>query len=412
MTAGGAPQDAGALVPPGAAPVLRLLRSGPPRTRSEIAAETGLARSTVQARVDQLVAAGLVAPAGEAPSTGGRPPARVEFRPDARVVLAVDLGAAHGSVAVADLAGRALGSRSRALSIADGPGPVLDWVAEAAAELVAELGGGSAAGSSGVLGGAGVGLPGPVEHATGRPVRPPIMPGWDGVDVPGEVRARLVARGLAPPADDLGRDDLPVLVDNDVNLLALGEHASSWPAEEDLLFVKVATGVGAGVVSGGRLQRGAQGSAGDLGAVHVAGPGGAGAPGAPDDGTTLEALASGTAVAARLRAQGRAARTSRDVVALVRAGDPLALDLVRQAGRDLGEVLSTCVNLLNPGALVVGGSLALAGEDLLAGVREVVYRRSTPLATRHLTIATPRAGADGALLGAALVVAQHLLDPA
>ncbi|MEJ5887510.1 ROK family transcriptional regulator [Pseudokineococcus marinus] len=409
MTAGGAPLDAGTLVPPGAAPVLRLLRSGPPRTRSEIAAETGLARSTVQARVDQLVAAGLVAPAGEAPSTGGRPPARVEFRPDARVVLAVDLGAAHGSVAVADLAGRALGSRSRALAIADGPGPVLDWVAEAAAELLAELGGagGSAAGSTGVLVGAGVGLPGPVEHATGRPVRPPIMPGWDGVDVPGEVRARLVARGLAP-----GAGDVPVLVDNDVNLLALGEHASSWPAEEDLLFVKVATGVGAGVVSGGRLQRGAQGSAGDLGAVHVAGPGGAGVPGSSDDGTTLEALASGTAVAARLRAHGREARTSRDVVALVRAGDPLALDLVRQAGRDLGEVLSTCVNLLNPGALVVGGSLALAGEDLLAGVREVVYRRSTPLATRHLTIATPRAGADGALLGAALVVAQHLLDPA
>ncbi|NNH23017.1 ROK family protein, partial [Pseudokineococcus marinus] len=139
---------------------------------------------------------------------------------------------------------------------------------------------------------------------------------------------------------------------------------------------------------------------------------GAGVPGSSDDGTTLEALASGTAVAARLRAHGREARTSRDVVALVRAGDPLALDLVRQAGRDLGEVLSTCVNLLNPGALVVGGSLALAGEDLLAGVREVVYRRSTPLATRHLTIATPRAGADGALLGAALVVAQHLLDPA
>lgn len=398
MSGGGRPEargrEDGGLLPPGTAPLVALLRGGRARTRSELAAETGLARSTVSARVDQLVATGLVAPAGDAPSTGGRPAARLEFSPGARVLLAVELGATHGSVAVADLAGRALDARTRALSIADGPGPVLDWVADAARELLAPW-------SPGDLVGAGVGLPGPVEHATGRPVRPPIMPGWDGLDVPGEMVTRLAARGVAPPA-------LPVLVDNDVNLLALGEHATAWAHEDDLLFVKVATGIGAGVVSGGRLQRGAQGSAGDLGAVHVPAAGGRDG----DHGGDLEALASGPAVASRLRARGREATTSRDVVALVRRGDPLAVAEVRQAGRDLGEVLSTCVNLLNPGVLVVGGSLALAGEDLLAGVREVIYRRSTPLATRHLTIATPRSGPDGGLRGAALLVVQHVLDPA
>lgn len=392
----------GGLLPPGTGPLLHLLRAGGPRTRSELALATGLARSTVTARVDQLLAAGLLAPAGEAPSTGGRPPARLEFQPGARVLLAVDLGATHGSVALADLAGRVLGTRTRALSIADGVGPVLDWVADAAREVLAPR-------SPEDLVGAGVGLPGPVEHATGRPVRPPIMPGWDGADVPAEVLARLVARGVVPA--DRARD-LPVLVDNDVNLLALGEHATAWADESDLLLVKVATGIGAGVVSGGRLQRGAQGSAGDLGHVHVPvlrggdGDDASGREGAED----LEALASGPAVARRLRARGREASTSRDVVALVRAGDPLAVAEVRQAGRDLGEVLSTCINLLNPGVLVVGGSLALAGEDLLAGVREVVYRRSTPLATRHLTITTPRSGPDGGLRGAALLVVQHVLD--
>jgi predicted NBD/HSP70 family sugar kinase len=377
------------LVAPDAAPLLTILRDGIPRTRAQLAELTGLARSTIAVRIDSLTATGLVAPAGDDVSTGGRPPARIAFNPDSRVVIAVDLGATHGVVAIADLAGTILHSESRRILISDGPETVLDWALTTAAALYAESGRPDAD-----LIGVGIGVPGPVEHSTGTPVNPPIMPGWDRFDIPAYVRRSF---------------DVPVLVDNDVNLLALGEHATSWPDQSDLLFVKVATGIGAGIINGGRLQRGAQGSAGDLGHVRV--PFGAETPSHGAQDADLEALASGPAIARALTAEGIPAATSEDVVTLARTGNPVVLQAIRQAGRDLGEVVATCVNLLNPSVVVVGGSLSRVGEQLLAGVREVVYQRSTPLATQYLTITHSRAGETGGVLGAAIMVIQHALDP-
>ncbi|MCX7520750.1 ROK family protein [Microbacterium sp. STN6] len=372
-----------------AAVLLEPLRDGVPRTRAELASLTGLARSTVATRLSALTAAGLVVPAGGAVSSGGRPPACVAFNPAARILLAIDLGATHGVVAVADLSGRILETESSEISIADGPEPVLDWAIRAARTLLERTSRPAAD-----LVGIGIGLPGPVEHSTGMPTNPPIMPGWDRFDVPGYVRPRLGA---------------PVLVDNDVNLLALGEHATAWREHSDLLFVKVATGIGAGIISGGRLQRGAQGSAGDLGHVRV--PFTRGNPRHGEPGADLEALASGPAIARALTAAGTEAATSNDVVALERQGSGAAIQAIRQAGRDLGEVLATCVNLLNPSVVVIGGSIARAGEHLLAGVREVVYGQSTPLATQHLAIVPAKAGATGGVLGAAIMVIQNTLDP-
>lgn len=372
-----------------AADLLTILRDGIPRTRAQLAELTGLARSTIAVRIDSLTAAGLVAPAGDDVSTGGRPPARIRFNPDSRVVIAIDLGATHGVVALADLAGNITASESKRLLIADGPETVLDWAVGSARRLF------SASGRpEGDLVGVGIGVPGPVEHSTGLPVNPPIMPGWDRFDIPAYVRRVF---------------DVPVLVDNDVNLLALGEQALIWPDQTELLFVKVATGIGAGVISGGVLQRGAQGSAGDLGHVRVPFSGEAESHGAQD--ADLEALASGPAIARALNAAGIPAQTSDDVVTLARTGNPAVLHAIRQAGRDLGEVIATCVNLLNPSLVIVGGSLSLVGEQLLAGVREVVYQRSTPLATQHLTITQSRSGETGGAIGAAIMVIQHALDP-
>jgi glucokinase len=377
-----------ALVSPDAAELLRHLRDGGPLTRAQLVARTGLARSTVAVRLEPLVAAGLVVPAGDGESSGGRPPSFLAFNPSARIVLAVDLGATHGVVAITDLTGEILLTTAREIAIADGPVPVLDWVIESARELLTRSGR-----DAHDLVGIGVGVPGPVEHSTGRPTNPPIMPGWDRFDVPGYLR---------------GAFDVPVLVDNDVNLLALGEHAVSWPGESDLLFVKVSTGIGAGIISGGRLQRGAQGSAGDLGHVRV--PFTRDTPQHGDADADLEALASGPAIARWATEHGMPASSSRDVLRLGRAGDPVVVQAIRQAGRDLGEVLATVVNLLNPSVIVVGGSIARAGEHLLAGVREVVYRQSTPLATQDLRIVRSQAGATGGVLGAAILVVQHQLD--
>ncbi len=178
--------------------------------------------------------------------------------------------------------------------------------------------------------------------------------------------------------------DVPVLVDNDVNIMALGERAVAWPGVDHLMFVKVATGIGAGVISGGALQRGAQGIAGDIGHVRVAR--GAGVPCHCGNMGCLEALASGPAIARALRAQGVPAENGDDVVDLVKRGNIDAIQAVRQAGRDIGEVLTTCVSLVNPSVIAIGGSMARVGEHLIAGVREVVYTRSIPLATEHLAI--------------------------
>jgi len=378
-----------ALLTPDAAALLQVLRDGIPRTRSQLAEQTGLARSTVAGRLDALLTGNLVIPAGDEASSGGRPPARLAFNPAARILIAIDLGATHGVVAITDLAGSILVTESIQLQIADGPKPILDWATGTASRLLRRSGRRKAD-----LAGIGIGLPGPVEHSTGMPINPPIMPGWDRFDVPG-----YIGRSFA----------VPVFVDNDVNVLALGEHAGAWPGEDDLLFVKVSTGIGAGIISGGRLQRGAQGSAGDLGHVRV--PFTRDTPRHGDDNADLEALAGGPAIARWITEQGTPATTSADVLALARGGNATAVAAIRQAGRDLGEVLATCVNLLNPSVLVIGGSVARAGEHLIAGVREVVYRQSTPLATQHLSIVPSRAGETGGVLGAANMVAQYLLNP-
>jgi predicted NBD/HSP70 family sugar kinase len=312
---------------------------------------------------------------------------RFAFNPEARVVVGADLGATHGRIALTDLTGRPLCEIGEDLEITDGPEIVLDWVTSTTSRML-ELTGRTAEDLIGV----GIGLPGPVEHSSGRPMRPPIMPGWDNYDVPAHV-SRVF--------------DVPVLVDNDVNIMALGEHAVAHPDVEHLLFVKVATGIGAGIISGGRLHRGAVGAAGDLG--HVA------APHAPEvlcscgNLGCLEAVASGPAISRALAAIDVSATSNADIVELVRGGSIPAAHAVRQAGRTIGEVLATCVSLLNPSVIVIGGSLAQAGESLIAGVREVVYGRSLPLATSNLQIVAATTGVQAGVIGAATMVIQHAL---
>ncbi|MFG1628792.1 ROK family protein [Kribbella sp. NPDC049227] len=365
----------------GTGAVLRLLLDGQPRTRAELIDLSGLARSTVTGRIEELLAAGLVVPSGEAASTGGRPPARFRFNPTARLILAADVGATHLSVALTDLTGEILDRSTTPLNIAEGPEVVLTAIARTGRSLLK-----AARRSSKDLAGTGVGLPGPVEHSTGRPNHPPIMPGWDSYDVVGRLEHELKA---------------PVLVDNDVNIMALGEHATEYADVEHLLFVKVATGIGAGVISGGRLHRGAQGAAGDIG--HIQAPGRSELCRCGNTGC-LEAVASAAAIAAQLDVGG-----SHDIVGLVRAGNTAATAAVRQAGREIGSVLAAAVSLLNPSVIVIGGSLSRAGDSLLAGIREAIYARSLPLATTDLHVVTSRSGQDAALRGAATLVLQHQL---
>ncbi len=368
--------------------LLDLIRRRSPMTRAELAMSTGLARSTIAQRVDALIAEGLVAEVGEAESTGGRPPAMLGFNAASGIVLVADLGATHSRLAVCDLDANPLAESCRDVDIADGPDAVLDWVLETFEALTIETGHTSAD-----VRGVGIGVPGPVDFAAGRAVHPPIMPGWDGYSI----RDRFVERY-----------DVPVLVDNDVNIMALGEYWAMYPKVGDLIFIKVGTGIGSGLVVGGRLHRGARGAAGDIGHVQ-AGPSEVlcrcGNPGC------LEASAGGAAIARDLRARGYEAAGSRDVVALVQAGNNEAIQAVRDAGRLIGSVLAATVNLLNPAVILIGGDVAEAGQQLLAGIRETVYQRSTALSTSELQIATGALGDRAGIIGAAALIIEHVFDP-
>lgn len=366
--------------------IFQILRDRQPRTRSELATLTGLARSTVAARVDALLNAGLIETVANAASTGGRPSRQFAFDGTRHGVLGVDIGATHVHIGISDLRGQLLLDTYESLAVAEGPERVLGWVIEQGRILIDQQHDPS------FLLAVGVGLPGPVEHTTGRPVDPPIMPGWDRFDVPGVLSEAF---------------GVPALVDNDVNVMALGEHADYWSDVDDLLFVKVSTGIGAGLIAGGRVHRGAQGIAGDIGHVHV--------PAFADVvcrcGSTgcLEAVAAGPAIASQLREKGIDVVGPQDVADAVNQGDIDAVRAVREAGRTIGQVLTTAVSLINPAVIVLGGPVANAGDHLLAGAREAIYARATPLATGSLQIVRSRGGVNAAISGACSMAIQHAL---
>jgi predicted NBD/HSP70 family sugar kinase len=374
----------------GAGDVLRLIRTGRASTRAEVAERTGLGRAAVAQRLDALLAGGLIHPAGELSSTGGRPAALFEFNANAGVVLAAEIGATHVRSAVTDLAGTVLADATRDIAAAEGPERVLAS-AQADFEALLEQSGRPRHSVYGV----GIGLAAPVEFAAGHAVNPPIMPGWDGFEVAAWMRERW---------------HIPALVDNEVNMMAVGEHATTWSDESELLAIKVGTGIGCGIISRGQIHRGAQGAAGDIGHIRVVGYddvichcGNAGC---------LEAVAGGDAMAHELTHQGIPAETSRDVVQLVRQGRREAIQLVRESGRLLGQVLAGAVNLLNPSVIVIGGDIAQAEEHLFAGVRETVYQRSLPLATKRLRIVHSELEDRAAVIGCAVTVVEHILTPA
>jgi glucokinase-like ROK family protein len=381
--------------------VLDEIRLGRSLSRSELVARTGLGRAIVAQRVGELIERGLVAEGDVGPSTGGRPPRQLSFRADAGHVLVADIGATSIDVALTTLDGRILGHRSEAARVDGGPDRCLDRVEALFEELLRTVDD-----VPGNLWGIGLGVPGPVEFKSGRPISPPIMPGWDGYPI----RSRFAARYRAP-----------VWVDNDVNLLALGEWRSGVAMGHDnVVVIKIGTGIGAGIISDGRLHRGAQGSAGDVGHIQVV-----------DDPSVvcrcgkvgcLEALAGGAAIGGtgetaardgrsqRLRAvlDQRGAVTAEDVARAALFGDPVAVAMLESAGRLIGSMLASVVNFFNPSLIVIGGGVANSPDQLLAVIRETVYRRSLPLATRDLLIQHSSLGGLAGVIGASAMVVDQL----
>ncbi|WP_019180903.1 ROK family transcriptional regulator [Microbacterium yannicii] len=372
---------------PGPGDVLDLIRERGALTRGEVLEHTGLSRMTVSSRIDALLEAGLLVEQGTDRVTGGRPSRRLEFNLAHGSVVTASVDTTHTTVAITDLAGRIRSERRVDVAVADGPVRTLDAVVDATRALV-----GSSNGLEGIAA-IGISVPGPVDPDTGRPSQPPIMPGWDGYPIPEHL------------TDALG---VPALVANDADAAALGEQRSAHPNSRSLCFIKVSSGIGTGIVLGGQVYRGTDGGAGDIGHVKIAGYDHlvcqCGAHGC------LAAVASGRAVARALTDLGKPASSASDVGAYLADGDPDAARLTQQAGRVLGEVVATVVSLLNPAEVVLGGMLASA--PLLTGVRETLYPRSLPRATRHLTVSLSTLSQRAATVGLAALVVDREYSPA
>lgn len=375
----------------GASPgtLLRHVRSGRARSRAELVELTGASRSTISARVDQLLAAHLLEASGTGGSTGGRPPTLLRFNSRAGCVLAVDLGVTSVDVAVTNLEAQVLATVGHTLDIAVGPERALAEVERLADQVLAEAGL-----SVADVRAVGLGIPGPVEYTTGRPFHPPLMPGWHDFPVPSA----------------FARYGCPVHVDNDVNVMALGEVGVGGPrSDQDILVVKVGTGIGCGILVGGRLYRGAQGSAGDIGHIWVPTSDGRAVLCRCGNENCLEAIAGGAALVRDAQAAGLPIETVRDLVEQAVRGEAEALELVRGAGRCIGTVLASLVNFFNPQRIIMTGGVAQAGAPLLAGIREAVYGRTLPLAARSLEITVSDAPDLSGRVGAALMAVEGYL---
>ncbi|MGW4610019.1 ROK family protein [Streptomyces sp. NPDC004532] len=378
--------------------LLELVRSGRATTRGALQQATGLSRATVGQRLDRLFRAGWLREGAGGPvdsPLGGRPSITLEFDDAHAVVLAADLDTRHGRAAVLSLTGEILAEHSGSLVVEDGPDAVLGELGRWFAELLPKAGHGVRE-----VCGIGLAVPGPVDSDTGRVVQPPIMPGWDGFDIRGRL-GRAFAEHARSGAE------VPVLVDNDANLMAYGEQRTGHPDCSAFVLVKVSTGIGAGVVVDGRIYRGIDGGAGDIGHIRV--PAGAEALCRCGSYGCLAAVASGGAVARRLAEAGVPAASGSDVRDLLTAGHPEAAALAREAGRRVGDVLATVVTLLNPGVLMIAGDLA--GTPFLTGLRELLYQRALPRSTAHLDVVTSRLGERAGLVGAGALVVEHLYAP-
>lgn len=370
--------------------ILSLIATGAAASRAELLEASGLSRVTVTQRLNALLTSGIVRETERTLPSGGRPTRTLAINPLSGFVLVANIGETHIHLASMDLAPDVITQTTIPFSRAAPAAAVIEDMVAAFSALADE-----ARTTHGMLLGISLSLPTPVDFKRGMVVGPSVLPGWDHYDIIGSLG---------------GRFGVPVYVENDVNLMTVYEYRRHFPSVDDMLFVKVGTGIGSGMIAGGRIFRGAQGVAGDIGHIQL------NAADAPlcrcGKFGCVEARAAGWAIARDLTARGFPAETARDVIDLIDRQTPEAIMLLRSAGRTIGEVISDAVSILNPSLIVIGGTLARGGEVLLSGVRELVYQRCLPLATRDLSIVLSTSYEDSAMLGAAYALLEDIFAPA
>lgn len=364
--------------------ILDLVASGHARSRTQLADHLGLAPSTVGLRVQQLIDAGLLQEAGEGSSRGGRRPRMLRVAEDGGIILTADLGGGHARIGRHGLSGAIQRVETIPVDLTTGPEETLATVARAMDRLI----------TGSTVRAIGIGLPGPVDVASGSVDQPSRMPGWSGFRVGDHLSDRF---------------GVHVAVDNDANLAALGEHREQFGTAAHSITVKAGTAIGSGIIVDGRVHQGATGAAGDITHTRIDASGDI--PCSCGNTGCLETVASGASLVRQMRERGATdVHTTAQVLALAQDADPTATTLVRTAGTHLGQALSGVVNFFNPHAVFLTGSMS-ASEPFLAAVRSRVYEACHPLATRRLRIEAARTGADAIILGAARLALDELEVP-
>ncbi|AXE23560.1 ROK family transcriptional regulator [Streptomyces globosus] len=366
--------------------VVRAVRLAGSLTQAEIARSTGLSAATVSNIVRELKEGGTVEVTDT--SSGGRRARSVSLSGDAGIVIGVDFGHTHLRVAVGNLAHRVLAEEAAPLDVDASWADGFDRAEALVGELIAGIGV-----DLGKVIGVGLGVPGPIDVESGTLGSTAILPGWAGINPREELSRRL---------------GVPVHVDNDANLGALGELVwGSGRGVKDLAYIKVASGVGAGLVINGQIYRGPGGTAGEIGHITLdeSGPvcrcGNRGC---------LETFAAARYVLPLLQGTHGPGLTMERVVELARDGDPGCRRVIADVGRHVGSGVANLCNLLNPTRVVLGGSLAEAGELVLAPIRESVGRYAIPSAARQLSVLTGSLGSRAEVLGALALVLSEMGD--
>lgn len=363
--------------------LLTRLRTHGAMTRSEIGTATGWARPTVNKRIDELVAIGIVRPSALPSPTGGRPAQGFAFDASCAVILTVDIATTITTLALCDLSGHPLLTRTIESGAENGPEETLDLIHAAADAMLADVSETDTDDGAGQgdhermprLCAVSVAVTTRVETTTGNIIQAPVMRHWENHNLRDHFSARY---------------HVPAFVENDANVRALYKAyelaGNGERMVDDLLYVHAGMGLGAGVISSGAIMHGSGGAAGDIGHIHVFGEDGSDRPCRCGNIGCVEATAGGWAVLQAMRDAGKHVHTLSDVVDLAENGDVETIQLIRRAGRLIGDVVSACVNLTNPSTIIVGGELAHCGELLMSGIRERVWARAQPLATTSLRI--------------------------
>ncbi|MFN2120996.1 MAG: ROK family protein [Anaerolineales bacterium] len=384
--------------------LVNLVRSQGEATKTDLVSLTEYSRTKVSACIESLLGKGILVTNQSTEYSGGRRARSYRLNEGLGLVAGIQVGATGLEVGIADFSGRIQVHHEEAGAVRDGPIICLSRACSLVEGLLKKNQ------LEGIpLVGIGMGVPGPVDFAVGTVVSPPIMPGWDRYPIIDTVQQWFPG--------------VNVVVDNDVNVMALGEAALGVAQGiHNLIFVKIGTGIGAGIVCEGDIYRGSSGCAGDIGHICIDKDG----PVCPcGNKGCLEKIAAGPAIAERSLAAARSGESPRlleaydknggmlraeDVGVAAREGDSVALRVIRESGERVGEVLAALVNFYNPDMIVIGGGVSNLGDILLSSIRQAILGRSLPLATRNLQIVFSSIGGQAGILGGISLALEYAFN--